>query len=169
MVGQSPAAANVAVPAAKPGFKMFSDLNSIGGWLILVAFGLVVSPFACLSTISTEYPLLTRGEHQPVLGEHVSFATLITLEIAINAVFIAGLLCLNFLFFTKKKIFPKWMIVYLLAQVFLSVVDLTAAAAVVSSAPPPAMIAGLVRPIVGALIWIPYFSTSKRVKATFVN
>src|ERR1035437_7776546 len=116
MVGQSPAAANVAVPAAKPGFKMFSDLNSIGGWLILVAFGLVVSRFACLSTISTEYPLLTRGEHQPVLGEHVSFATLITLEIAINAVFIAGLLCLNFLFFTKKKIFPKWMIVYLLAR-----------------------------------------------------
>jgi ABC-type phosphate/phosphonate transport system permease subunit len=169
MVGQAPAAANAAVAAAKPGFKVFSDLNRIGGWLILVAFGLVVSPFACLSTIMTEYPLLTRGEHQPVLGEHVSFATLITLEIAINAAFIAGLLCLNFLFFTKKKIFPKWMIVYLVAQIFLSVLDMAAAAAIVSSAAPPVMIAGLVRPILGALIWIPYFSTSKRVKATFVN
>ena len=169
MVGQAPAMANVAVPAAKPGFKMFSDLNRIGGWLILVAFGLVVSPFACLNTIITEYPVLTGGQYQPAPGEHVSFATLITLEIAINAVFIAGLLCLNFLFFTKKKIFPKWMIVYLVAQIFLSVADLTAAAAGLSSAAAPAMIAGLVRPIVAALIWIPYFSTSRRVKATFVN
>ena len=169
MVGQSSATANVAVTAAKPDFKMFSDLNRIGGWLILVAIGLVLSPFVCVETIITDYPILTGGEYQSALQEHASLATLVTIEIAVNAVFIVGLLCLNFLFFTKRKIFPKWMIVYLVAQIFLSVLDQTAAAIVVSSAAALTMIAGLARPLLAALIWIPYFSTSKRVKATFVN
>jgi hypothetical protein len=158
-----------AVPAARPGFKMVSDLNRIGGWLIMVALGLVIAPFGCLNAIVSDYQTLSGGVFQNSPSQQSPLGNLVVIEIGINAVIIAALLCLNVLFFTKKRAFPGWMIVFLISQLCVTTMFFLAALAVVPSMNGATILATVLRPFLAALIWIPYFRTSKRVKATFVN
>ena len=167
VAGPSPAFAGPAAPAL-PGRRQAGHLKGIGGWLILVAAGLVLAPFGYLYTIATEYPLLT-GESQGSPFLHSPFGNLVEIEIGVNAVFIAAVLGLNVLFFARKRAFPAWMMVYLVAQLCAAVTLYLAVVVVVPSVDAASILTQLVRPLLTALVWIPYLRMSKRVKATFVN
>jgi hypothetical protein len=143
-----------------------NTLSGIGGWLIAVAFGLVISPIAMLHTIFTvDYPVLSDPNYQGVLAEHPALHGLISFEIVINGVLVAAVLYLNFLFFAKKRKFPPAIIAYLAAQIVLLGIDY----ALALKEFPSTSAADLGRAVIAALIWIPYFRVSRRVKATFVN
>lgn len=160
-----------AAPATEPLFKSFearSDLNGIGGWLILPAIGLAISPFLSLHGIVTDSLLLT-GDHPSLFANHPSLTSLLIFEILINTAFLFAVICLNILFYTKKRIFPRCIIAFYAAQCVLMLADHLAAVSVFPSVDLSANVITVVRSFIVAVVWIPYFLNSKRVEATFVN
>jgi hypothetical protein len=148
-----------AAPTTVPIFKTIqdrSDLNGIGGWLILPAIGLVLTPIVNLGVIfGIDIPALNTGRYQ----------NLISLEIIMNLVIGAAAVCLCILFFKKKAILPRCMVYYLVGNFILNLLDYFLAQGENLSPDP----SDLGRSIIAAAIWIPYFLSSRRVKATFVN
>jgi hypothetical protein len=72
---------------------------------------------------------------------------------------------LNVLFYKKKKSFPGLMIAYLVGQIVPVLID----ALMVHGFTAAAGIAAFWASILPAMILIPYYVRSKRVKLTFVN
>jgi branched-subunit amino acid transport protein len=92
-------------------------------------------------------------------------------EMAINGGLVLAWIFIAFLFFSKKKVFPKWYIGILLFTLSFILVD----ALVVKSVLPDESVFDAEttkefgRSLVVTLIWVPYMLVSKRVKATFVK
>jgi len=152
-----------------PAYKPADDLNGIGGWLILPAIGLVISPFMSLHGIITDTLLLTSSVYPSLSANHPSITGLLIFEVLINAAFLAAVICLNFLFYTKKRILPNCMIALYAAQCVLMLADHLATTAVFPSADLSSSIIAVIRSLIVAVVWIPYFLNSRRVEATFVN
>ena len=78
---------------------------------------------------------------------------------------------LVYLFFGKKKRFPRSAIAFMVISVVWVVVDFAVALAIpaVRGLDHTVQIAAIAQGLVGAAIWIPYFMKSKRVHATFVE
>lgn len=145
-------------------------LEGLSGWLILVGFGLVISPFLILgSTVVSNLPFVTNVMYRAFLNTHPAVEGLIVFEIATNFIFAAILAALNFLFFKKKRSFPTYMILYLILNSLIVVGDVATAHVLLPTVHTPGSYTGVVRSVLGAMIWIPYLLVSRRVKATFVN
>ena len=87
-----------------------------------------------------------------------------------TALFLFGLF-LIYLFFTKKRLFPKAYIAISLAAIAFILLDAGVAKLVIPAVPmfDTETVTNLVRASVAAAIWIPYMLVSKRVKATFIE
>lgn len=145
-------------------FTSRSDLNGIGGWLILIAVGLAVSPFVSLFGIYRDFRLLF-GHANWALESYHGLALLILFEAATNTIFFLSLIGLNILFYQKKKSFPGWMIAFLCVQIFIILVDHLAAMRYF----PTVSLAHPARALISASIWVPYLLRSLRVKETFTH
>lgn len=149
----------------------------IGGWLILVVIGLVVTPIRLVLFLMTNYvPIFRDGAWGQLTtpgtpAYHALWAPVITFEIAGNMLIIVLALVTLFCLIRKSRKTPKMAIVlYSWAAVFV-VIDFFTANLIptVAAQSDPDSVKDLVRSLIAAAIWIPYFLVSKRVKATFVN
>ena len=151
------------------------SLQGIGGWLILVAIGLIVSPLKILSGMILGYaPLVGDGTWSMMTDPtsasfSLSFVLLAIFEIAANMGLVVFAVALIVLFFRTSESFPSWFIVFLLSALFISLIDagLTWLAFPEEPMFDPETVAGLARQTMVCLIWIPYMLVSKRVEATF--
>jgi hypothetical protein len=151
--------------------------KGIGGWLIFVVIGLVGGPLRIAWTLySNHFSLIQNGGWQVLTtpgtdAYHPLWEPLLVFEILANLGSIA--LAIATLGYLKRKSrqTPKLAIIWLAWTTTFVVIDFFVADLI------PAVAAQndvdsqkeLVRSIVGACIWIPYFLVSKRVKATFVE
>lgn len=160
-------------PPPVPLFNSLStaqDLEGLSGWLIFVALGLVVSPFRILYTLfGADLPVLLGAKYQPYLAQHPALEGLLVFEVITNIVLFTAVLSLLFLFFKKKKGFPTYMIIYLVLQFVVVFGDIVATHTLFPSANQTTAYGEVSRTFIGAMIWIPYFLVSRRVKATFVR
>jgi len=137
-------------------------LVGISGWLILPAIGFVLGPIIGVIAV-----IASIGMYSDVA--RAGFGGLYALELIVLSGLMGFLIYAAILFFQKKSNAPKIIItlyiVSIVASCALLVVELGAGAEMF------AVETGkqLVRDVIGAAIWIPYFRVSKRVKATFVN
>lgn len=147
---------------------------SIGGWLILPAVGLVLSPLVLLFQIfrllsvqgTPEWDARTTpGTAQYVEG----LAGFATVEIFMNGLLLAFVLYVAYNFFSKKKKTPALMITFLVLSLVVAVVDASISASLLGDAAGDKAFVGLGRQVVPKAIWLLYFLRSKRVKGTFVN
>ena len=153
-----------------PSFAMTEDLQGISGWLILVAIGLVVAPFVMLYTVVTvNIPFLYQAKHQTFLANHPALAALLLFEVVSNTVFILCVAALNYLFFTRRKGFPAYFILYMAVHFLVLLIDTLVAHALAPTAKLDSSFASLARTLVSGLVWIPYMLVSRRVKLTFVR
>ncbi|MFY9855913.1 MAG: DUF2569 domain-containing protein [Terracidiphilus sp.] len=152
-----------------PAFKHFDDLKGIGGWLILPAVVLAISPFSRLFRIIFNIQTLIARERLGLFANRSSLNDLFIYEVVTDAAFIAALICLNILFYSKKRLLPKWMIAFYAAQCFFALTELMAVTVILPSTHPSARLLGVIEVFVLAAVWIAYFYNSIRVKNTFVN
>lgn len=151
--------------------------EGLGGWLVLVGIGVVISPLRLLAELSKVYlPMFNDGTWEALTtptseSYNSSFSSLLAGEMFFNSLMILASLYLIYLFFTKKSFFPK---LYIWILVF-SLIFIPLDAILVSSIFPAIevfdaeTIKEIGRTVIVSLIWIPYMLISKRVKATFVN
>lgn len=137
-------------------------LVGISGWLVLPAIGFVLGPIIGVVMFLVALSLYSDVQAAGYGGLY-SFELLVELGLLVFLIYAAVK------FFGKKREAPSIIIALLTATVVatgvLLVIELGAGAegfAVESGKQ-------LVRGVIGAAIWIPYFKRSKRVKATFVN
>ena len=167
-----------------PETTQIKNLNGIRGWLILTVISLIITPIISLLYVLFElttyfepdywYSITTYGSEI----YHPLFAPMIIYELALNLALILIPILLLFLMFKRSRYFPKAMIIYLLCGVVFHFVDVYLGYRVFSNV---AEIEGTLgeleyilfkdtsRIVISALIWVPYFVYSKRVKATFLG
>jgi len=135
--------------------------SRIGGWLIVPAIGLVLSPISLLFYISSEImPAFTAVPLSETSGE---FRTYLLLDLLLNLLVFAYTIVVAVLFFKRRRVAPKLvMSLYLLNLLFI-----IGERFVFMSLNELQWIIGIINGIVPSLIWIPYFLLSKRVQATF--
>lgn len=152
-------------------------LEGIGGWLILVAIGLVVTPIRIVLLIIGTYPdIFSSGtwEFLTTLGSEAYsplWAPIIAGEILINCGLLLVWLYMAYRFFTKRKDFPKWYIGVAVFSLLFIVADAFSIKLVLPGEPvfDSDTIKELMRSVVMVAIWVPYMLVSKRVKATFIK
>ena len=121
-------------------------LKGLNGWLIFPIIGLFVSlPIILYDIIST------LGLYE--MDFYIGF--LIFIDVAL----IAFTVIILFAMFNKKKYLPRLMISFYTANL---IIQLVIAFFVEEYS-------GIIQPIISAVIWIPYFIQSKRVKNTFIK
>ena len=152
-------------------------LSGLGGWLLLVGFGVTIRPLALVVSIATTLghtfdqnvwiAITTPGSdaYQAALGP------LIVVETIGNSILVAGSVVMLILFYGRKRAFPLVFIFNVVfSLVFLSL-DTWAAEYLIVSDPADASegYGDLVQAAAQVLIWVPYMLVSERVKATFVR
>jgi len=138
----------------------------IGGWLVLIAFGLIVSVGGNLLNCWKLFQFLTAA---PSIKGGIGLAV-VMLEVFIQLFMLCASVVLVALFFFRKRTFKPLFIAYI-ASLFclgLTSVALTASVPGVSAeVVGQAMTFPIYVFLLGA-VWVPYFLISKRVKSTFV-
>lgn len=151
--------------------------SGLGGWLILVAIGLVFAPFRVGALVLQLYVPLFRDGNWATLTTpgseqyHVLWAPLLIFEIVCNLGFIVAYSVLAFLFFRKSRFFPKTYIALALINLCFIVLDMWFASFVLPDEPmlDPDTTKEIARALVSAAIWVPYMIVSKRVRNTFIE
>lgn len=148
------------------------DLEGLGGWLILVGIGLVISPVRLLVTVVPLYAdIVNDAELWLHLTERPLFLPLFGMEVIGNIVIFIFQVALIFLFFLKKRAFPKIFIYVQLGTLLFTFIDVVLSGIVFPEFPMfnEESMKDIARPLIGSLIWVPYMLRSKRVKATFIR
>jgi len=148
--------------------------RSLGGWLGVLGFGLVVGFFQQLwgmvhlgnfySSLSNWRALSTPGlpSYRPGLALLCAPEFVLMLGHAVYSILIGTL------FFRKKRSFPKHFVIFAVATLVYTVIDTITTIIVASPARVEENVTTVVRVIVWAAIWIPYVRASRRVRETFV-
>jgi hypothetical protein len=137
-------------------------LVGIEGWLVLPAIGLILGPIVAVVSL-----VIALGLFEDV--SDAGYGGLYLFNILVSVGLLTLLIYAATRFFGKRANAPSVMITLLMVQVVAAVVCLVLA--LMAEAESFAVEDGkaLIRGLIGAAIWIPYFRVSKRVKATFVK
>lgn len=150
---------------------------AIGGWMMLVALGVVLTPLRISYFLITVYPpIFTDGtwealtspsspSYSPIWGPFLIGEVLVNLTFVLMSLFAA------YLMFSKRATFPKWYAAIAFGSALFIVVDAYIATLVMPSVSmfDPETIREFARSLVSCLIWTPYLFLSKRAKATFIR
>lgn len=142
-----------------------NNLQGIGGWLIVLAIGLALGPFALLLGLGGVLLLFLGPESQRLLAGHPGFGGVLFFQAVASAILLAAFVILNFLFYKKKKIFPRAAMAFLVLNFVLDV----AVHQMMQQYFPKYPATDAFLSLALAAIWIPYLLISQRVKLTFVN
>ncbi len=154
-----------------------NDLKGLGGWLILVGLGIVISPIGLLATLVPRYkPIFEDGtwEALTTAGSEVYnpyFSSLLVGEITVNTIIVAASIYLIYLFFSKHYLFPKLYIGIIGASLIFILLDAWLVTKVFPGEPmfDPETTKEFMKSLFPGVIWIPYMLVSKRVRVTFVE
>ncbi|RYV01239.1 DUF2569 domain-containing protein [Shewanella sp. OPT22] len=149
----------------------------IGGWLVLVALGIIISPLRMIYFfITTYFPIFSDGTWEALTTVGSDFyspfwAPLLVSETVINLLMLIASFYLIFLFFSKQKSLPKW---YFGLSVFTTVFIILDAYAITLVLPDMEVFDSettreVARTLFSLLIWSPYLLFSERSKNTFIN
>ncbi|WP_370652609.1 DUF2569 domain-containing protein [Sediminibacterium sp.] len=154
-----------------------NELKGLGGWLILVGVGVVLSPIRLLVIYIPYYKSIFedgRWEAFTTVGSEAYipyFGAMLIGEITFNSIMVVVLIYLIFLFFSKHHLFPKIFIGIFVASIIFIFLDALLVTMVFpdESIFDPKTTIALMQALIGCLIWVPYMLVSKRVRATFVG
>ena len=150
--------------------------RKIGGWLILVAIGVVFSPLRiCFSLVTIFPPIFSDGTWEALTTVGSEFysplwAPLLIGEIVFNLSIFLASIYVAYLFFSKKKEFPISYAGLAIISIAFILVDAFLVTMILPEIPifDSETISALI-PSLGALvIWTPYLFLSQRSKKTFV-
>lgn len=151
---------------------------SISGWLILPALGLLVRPITILVILLADPVLFDHNTWISVFqnDNYSSFSGLgfvLGFEILANTLQLVFSLLVLWQFFKKRSSLPRLMVVLLAGGLTIILVDMILAYFLIEVGENPftdsEQLNGLFSALMPALIWIPYFLKSSRVKQTFIN
>ncbi|MBY6185716.1 DUF2569 domain-containing protein [Marinobacter hydrocarbonoclasticus] len=150
--------------------------EGFGGWLILVAIGLIIAPIRLFMELQVYPEIFIDGTYE-ILSDpsssvyHPLWGPLIVGEFAFNTLLMLGSLLLIGLFLAKHHWFPRLYILMMAAALIFVPLDLWLTTLVLPDEPvfDPDTTQMVLRLLISSAIWIPYMMRSRRVKNTFVR
>ena len=148
--------------------------EGIGGWLILPMIGLFLTPVNSVFVFLKQLPLFSEGAWEELttpasrLYNHL-WGPAILLEGISNAAFLIAAVVLLVLLFRKSFWFPFLMILFILVQLAV-VVILQFLLHSIPAVDKRVLLQGYLTigwAGLSAIIWVPYFMLSKRIKNTY--
>lgn len=146
------------------------QLAPIRGWLLLVAAGMVFSPLVNLHHCNQILELLRTVDWDVVRQKGEMVVLAVRFEALMQVFMLISSIVLAFMFFMRKKIFPRPFIIYTSCLFGLGVIG-AVISAFVPGVTQELLVQAIAFPVyvfVAGLIWCSYFLISKRVKVTFV-
>jgi Protein of unknown function (DUF2569) len=150
--------------------------SGIGGWLVLVAIGVCLTPLRIGAEIVQGVRSLEPSAWRVVTtpgspAYHPLFGPLIVGEMVANVGLLVWAVVLLYLFFTKRRAFPRSMIAFLIVRVAIQMADIFVARSIPVAAASigPRVYGSLVGNLLVVFVWVPYFLKSRRVAATFLR
>ena len=148
--------------------------RGLGGWLVLLAIGLIVQPLRLLGALGQDLKALTGDTWRSLTAPespayHPAWGPVILAETLVNAAFLAGSFILLNLFFNKRALFPRAAIVFVLASAGVQLLEVVVGRLLLGSAVAQAGLDSLAIAAVSATIWTTYLLRSRRVANTFVR
>ena len=147
-------------------------LVGIGGWLILLAIGIVLRPMIHLAgakdllTLTGNSPAWVAMTDRESVSYQSGYATLIWAEAFIQGLFFAWSVVMIFQFFKRKPSFPHSLTALLVLAVIWVTIDELALAYVLKTEAFKSKLP-LLKQIIPSVIWIWYLQVSRRVNVTF--
>jgi transglutaminase-like putative cysteine protease len=150
-------------------FASGANFIPLGGWLIVVAISLSLSILIVfISLFTNNYFDLNHFNAHLLNANNLSFKAFFTME-ALGNIFMICYACFCLiLLLNKRDILPKFIIgLYLFIIVFF-VADAAAAYYITNGTVSSSAGSSILRSVIAAAIWIPYFKMSTRVEQTFI-
>lgn len=153
------------------------NVKGLGGWLILVAIGIVIGPFRLAYEYGpTYYSVFTDGTFETLTtagsqAYHPLWGPMLIGEALYNSLMFIVSAYLIYLFFSKNYLFPKVFIAVAVVSLVFIPLDAWLMSFVLQDEPifDPATTKEFTRALILGIIWVPYMLMSKRVKATFIE
>ncbi|MEP6634288.1 MAG: DUF2569 family protein, partial [Luteimonas sp.] len=148
--------------------------EGLGGWLVLVAIGLMISTFIIgrtLLNLASAMSADTWGALTTFGGAsyHALWAPLLLVELVANLGQLVFGALLLVLFFQRRTCFPKLMVGFYIASALLQCTDVMMSILLPAIPVTPKDYGTLVRVVIASILWSAYMLRSRRVKATFVR
>lgn len=152
-------------------------VTGLGGWLIVVQIGLFVTVITLLVQIlrfnlpafePETWDLLTSKDSELY---HVMWAPFIVFEAVFNIALFLFCLVILAMFYARKSILPKLMIIFYSSGLAIVIIDpiLAYQIPLAREMSVDTALSDIIRNMVVCALWIPYFLKSERVQATFVR
>lgn len=145
----------------------------IGGWLLLIGFGIILSPIRLTINLWGVYiPLFSDGTMEDIMvNGSLIFVAIIIIEIIANIFFLLFSIYLIKLFFQKMNTFPKCYFVLALASTSFILIDSLAISLLFPDAEifDSETVRGMISAAFALFIWSPYLFKSERSKNTFIK
>ncbi|MEM8900057.1 MAG: DUF3857 domain-containing protein [Bacteroidota bacterium] len=147
----------------------------IGGWLILPAIGITITPlFAIIRIYRQEYFSQAIYDGIDAVGKGTNqLGFLVGVELVYNHLYIVFSILLVVLFYKKRSSLPSLASIFYAVAFLIPLIDIIWLESIspdyLDEASKTDTYGTIGRSLISALIWIPYFNISKRVKQTFVK
>lgn len=156
--------------------KINSNANdtTIGGWLVLPAIGLILTPIILVGQLVSDglfnqntWAALYTFESK----NSIWFLVIVVIENLYNILFIVFTTLLIILFFKRRTSLPRLISIYYALAVVVPLIDIlivqSSFSEILSNTDVLAAYGDIFKSFIAAAIWIPYFNISERVKDTF--
>lgn len=155
------------------------NLKGVDGWLMLFVAGTFLSIVLGLINLMSYGQAFSdiASVKDTIPGYQDAAMPLLWFEMSVNALFIIAAVATIFLILKRKKLARTIAILYLSSNVIFMAADYLWGVSVLQNfdllqyaeAEMKSVSSDVGKSILSALIWVPYFIVSKRVKATLVN
>ena len=151
------------------------SLEGLGGWLVLPLISLAIAVVARGYGLVTEIlPIFTQGhweylttpgseQYDPLWGVMIVYETAGMIALLVASVFLLAIA------FQRSRFFPFLMVGYLAFYPVFVVGEIYLAESILALGVNDEMVKALVQSVLYAVVWVPYFLVSRRVKQTFVR
>jgi len=145
--------------------------NKIGGWLYLIAIGIIFSPISNAIHFKQLVEIALNANWEFIWQKGPMAILTIVFQFSMQGYMLIFSVILVVLFFYKSYKFPKMFIIYISSIFILGLISIyfTASVPNIEKKLIAEAIAFPISIFIMALIWVPYLLKSKRVKRTFIT
>ena len=128
----------------------------IGGWLVLLAIGVTLTPFRLLYDLSSNVSLISGSDWVAMLGaKRYGLCAFFLISQVYHVLYLMMSVAIVILFYQRRSSFPLLMIISMITNVVMLIADSTLSY-VITENPSPEVFEQIVRPLIASAIWTPY-------------
>jgi transglutaminase-like putative cysteine protease len=149
-------------------FEPGATFVPLGGWLIVVGIGLAASIILMIRTLMGDtYFNLDLWQGLAGTKNELLTKTFVVFEAVLNTIMLCYAMFCLIMFLNKRDALPKYIIWFYLGSAIFILLDAVASYLIYNKVDNDS-VKDIIRAIIAAAIWVPYFKISTRVRETFI-